>query len=224
MAKLDWMVNVNLFDNETGSFWRGPGMDPAKIKTEVFMLPCAASRWKRKAASPTAAAGCSGAIKAAKPLGRGRPDGDIMLALATRSRSLYKKEGGALPEPILNLKWDYANAHGDFDPPQGGQGRSTAISSRMSGPSADTGATRRGPWCRASSSSRMTARTSSGSWVYCGSYTETGNMAARRNQRTAERHRACTPNGPGPGRSTGGSSTTAPRWICRGTLEIPNGP
>jgi formate dehydrogenase major subunit len=24
LAKLEWMVNVNLFDNETASFWRGP--------------------------------------------------------------------------------------------------------------------------------------------------------------------------------------------------------
>ena len=28
LAKLDWMVTVNLFDNETASFWKGPGMDP----------------------------------------------------------------------------------------------------------------------------------------------------------------------------------------------------
>jgi formate dehydrogenase major subunit len=41
LAKLDWMVNVNIFENETGSFWKGPGMDPKKIKTEVFFLPCA---------------------------------------------------------------------------------------------------------------------------------------------------------------------------------------
>ncbi len=27
MTKLKWLVNVNLFDNETGSFWRGPGMN-----------------------------------------------------------------------------------------------------------------------------------------------------------------------------------------------------
>lgn len=43
MTKLHWLINVNLFDNETGSFWREPGMDPKKIKTEVFMLPCAFS-------------------------------------------------------------------------------------------------------------------------------------------------------------------------------------
>ncbi len=66
LGKLNWMVNVNLFDNETGSFWKGPGMDPKKIKTEVFMLPCAAfmekegsitnsgrwMQWRNKAANP----------------------------------------------------------------------------------------------------------------------------------------------------------------------------
>lgn len=31
MEKLKWLVNVNLFDNETGSFWRGPGKDPTQI-------------------------------------------------------------------------------------------------------------------------------------------------------------------------------------------------
>ena len=39
LENLDCMVNVNLFDNETGSFWKGPGVDPSKVKTEVFMLP-----------------------------------------------------------------------------------------------------------------------------------------------------------------------------------------
>ena len=29
MANLDWMVNVNIFPNETGWFWEGPGMDPS---------------------------------------------------------------------------------------------------------------------------------------------------------------------------------------------------
>ena len=46
LAKLKWMVNVNLFDNETGSFWKGPGMNPKDIQTEVFMLPCCLVRGK----------------------------------------------------------------------------------------------------------------------------------------------------------------------------------
>jgi len=47
--------HVNLFDNETGDFRRAAGMDPKKIKTEVFMLPCAFSF--EKEGSVTNAAG-----------------------------------------------------------------------------------------------------------------------------------------------------------------------
>jgi len=43
MANLDWFVHVNIFDNESASFWKGPGMDPKKVKTEVFLLPASAS-------------------------------------------------------------------------------------------------------------------------------------------------------------------------------------
>ena len=63
LAKLDWLVNVNIFDNETGSFWKGPGMDPKSIKTEVFMLPCAAPQLRRRGASATAADGLSCVIE-----------------------------------------------------------------------------------------------------------------------------------------------------------------
>ena len=66
LSKLDWLVHVNIFNNETGSFWKGPGMDPKKIKTEVFLLPCACSvekegsisnsgrlaQWRYKAVDP----------------------------------------------------------------------------------------------------------------------------------------------------------------------------
>lgn len=34
MENLDWMVAVNLWDTETSSFWRRPGVDPTTIQTE----------------------------------------------------------------------------------------------------------------------------------------------------------------------------------------------
>jgi formate dehydrogenase major subunit len=42
--------------------------------------------------------------------------------------------------------------------------------------------------------------TSSGNWLYCNSYTEKGNMAARRGQRTRPTTSAFSPNSPGAGR------------------------
>jgi len=35
------MVHITSFDNKTASFWRGSGMDPKKVNTEVFLLPAA---------------------------------------------------------------------------------------------------------------------------------------------------------------------------------------
>jgi len=49
LAKLDWMVNVNLFPNETGWFWQDAnlGLDAEEIDTEVFLLPAAAALEKQ---------------------------------------------------------------------------------------------------------------------------------------------------------------------------------
>ncbi|KKM01392.1 hypothetical protein LCGC14_1794860, partial [marine sediment metagenome] len=43
MAKLDWMLVVDLFETETASFWKRPGVDPSEIQTEVFLLPAVCS-------------------------------------------------------------------------------------------------------------------------------------------------------------------------------------
>ncbi len=106
LSKLKWMVNVNLFDNETGSFWRGPGMNPADIQTEVFMLPCCSSVEKEGSIS-NSGRWAQWRYKAVEPAGQSLPDGEIMNELYFKVKELYKKEGGAFPEAIINLTWDY---------------------------------------------------------------------------------------------------------------------
>jgi len=106
LGKLEWMVNVNLYDNETGSFWRGPGMDPAKIKTEVFMLPCAASIEKEGSISNSGRM-MQWRYKAVNPVGEAKPDGDIMSELFFKIRGLYLKHGGPNAAAITSLTWPY---------------------------------------------------------------------------------------------------------------------
>jgi formate dehydrogenase major subunit len=106
LSKLNWMVNVNLYDNETGSFWRGPGMNPAEIQTEVFMLPCASSVEKEGSIS-NSGRWAQWRYKAVEPVGQSWPDHEIMNALYFKVKELYQKEGGAYPDPIVNLTWDY---------------------------------------------------------------------------------------------------------------------
>jgi len=165
LAKLDWMVNVNVFDSETGSFWKGPGMDPKKIKTEVFQLPCAAFLEKEGSIS-NSGRWMQWRYKAANPPGEAEPDGDIMYKLFKKVRALYEKDKGAFPEPILNLKWDYETG-GHFDIHK--------VAKEINGYDLATG-----KLLANFVALKDDGTTSCGNWLYSASYTEAGNMAARR--------------------------------------------
>ena len=106
LSKLKWMVNVNLFDNETGSFWKGPGMNPKDIQTEVFLLPASSSVEKEGSLS-NSGRWAQWRYKAIDPIGLSRPDSEIMNELFFRVKTLYQKQGGKFPEPIMNLTWNY---------------------------------------------------------------------------------------------------------------------
>jgi formate dehydrogenase major subunit len=165
LTKLDWMVNVNVFDNETGSFWKGPGMDPKKIKTEVFQLPCAASMEKEGSIS-NSGRWMQWRYKASNPPGVAKPDGDIVYELFKKVRALYQKGKGAFPGPILNLKWDYeTNGHFDIH----------KVAKEINGYDLTTG-----KLMANFVGLKDDGTTSCGNWLYSGSYTEAGNMAARR--------------------------------------------
>jgi formate dehydrogenase major subunit len=106
LSKLKWMVNVNLYDNETGSFWKGPGMNPKDVQTEVFMLPCASSV-EKEGSLANSGRWAQWRYKAIDPIGQSKPDADIANELYYRVKTLYQKEGGKFPAPILNLTWNY---------------------------------------------------------------------------------------------------------------------
>ncbi len=178
MAKLDWMINVNVFDSETGSFWKGPGMNPKKIKTEVFQLPCAASMEKEGSISNSGRL-MQWRYKAANPPGEAKPDGDIMYELFKKVRALYAKDKGALADPIANLKWDY-ETNGHFDIHQVAKEINGYFLEDVPEHPVDKKAYKKGTLVPSFVFLLDDGRTSSGNWVYCASYTEAGNMAARR--------------------------------------------
>jgi formate dehydrogenase major subunit len=176
MAKVDWMVNVNLFDNETASFWKGPGMDPKKIKTEVFFLPCAASV-EKEGSITNSGRWMQWRYKAAEPPGDAKGDGDILIELFKKIRFLYKKDKQAVfPEPIVNLKLDYTT-HGEFDPHKMAKEingyflKDVTIKDKTF---------KKGDLVPSFAFLQADGSTSSANWLYCNSYTSKGNMAARR--------------------------------------------
>jgi len=178
MTRLDWLVNVNLFDNETGSFWKGPGMNPKQIKTEVFMLPCAASMEKEGSIS-NSGRWMQWRYKAANPPGEAKPDGDIIYELFKKVRALYQKDGGALPDPIFNLKWDY-ETNGHFDIHTVAKEINGYFLEDIAEHPVDKKPYKKGTLVPNFVYLLDDGRTSCGNWLYSASYTEAGNMAARR--------------------------------------------
>ncbi len=183
MTTLDWMVNVNLFDNETGSFWRGPGMDSKKIKTEVFMLPCAMS-FEKEGSVTNSGRLMQWRNKAVEPPGEARPDAEIITDLYFRIKELYETDGGPLKEAITGLTWNYGASvingrlmHVDIH----------AVAKEINGyfltdkiDPASKRAFKKGDPVPSFAFLQDDGSTSSGCWIYCNSYAEKGNMAARR--------------------------------------------
>ena len=180
LAKLDWMVNVNIFPNETGWFWKGPGMDPKKIKTEIFFLPCAVFA-EKEGSITNSGRWMQWRYKAAEPPGEARPDGDIIIDLFKKIRWFYRKDikqgkKAVFPEPILNLKWDYTT-RGKYDPHKvakeinGYFQKDVTVKGKRF---------KKGDLVPSFAYLQADGSTSSGNWLYCNSYTNKGNMAARR--------------------------------------------
>ena len=188
LTKVDWMVNVNLFDNETGSFWRGPGMDPAKIKTEVFMLPCASSVEKEGSIAN------SGRLqqwryKAIPYYGDSKPDGDIMSELFFKVKELYQKQGGPNAAAITKMTWPYGKHVGKefhYEPRK--------VAAEINGYFLENktveNPTKKGEFKEFKKGDLVPTfawlqddgSTSSGCWVYCGSVSEKGILPMRRGQ------------------------------------------
>lgn len=180
LTKLDWMVDIDIFENETSSFWKGPGMNPKNIKTEVFLLPAASSVEKEGSVTDSGRV-MQWRYKVQEPIGETRPDGQIINDIFIKVKELYSKEGGAFPGPILKLKWDYTK-DGKLD--------AHAVAKEVNGyflediaeHPVDKKAYKKGTLVPNFVFLLADGRTSCGNWILSGSYSEAGNLMTRRDK------------------------------------------
>ncbi len=188
LMKLDWLVNTNIFDDETASFWRGPGVDPAKVKTEVFFLP-AAVFVEKEGSITNSGRWMQWRYQGPKPMGNSLPDGEIIFELGEKLKTIYA-QGGSFPEPIRNLKWDYTT-DGTFDPHKVAKEINGYFLKDVTVKGKNY---KKGTLVPSFAFLQTDGSTSSGNWLYCNSYTEKGNMAARRSQEDAPNNIGLYPN------------------------------
>ena len=166
LERLDWMVVADLWPTETANFWKGPDTIPADIRTEVFLLPTAASFEKEGSAS-NSARWAQWRYKAIEPRGDARDDLWILNGIMTRVRSLYQAHGGSFPDPILKLDWDYGVAPSAHH-----------VAMELNGFDLATG-----KLLDDFTKLKADGTTSSGCWIYSGCYNQKGNQMARRDNK-----------------------------------------
>ncbi len=176
-TKLDWMVHMNIFDNETASFWKGPGMDPKKIKTEVFLIPVAASMEKEGSMSNSGRM-LQWKYVAETPPGDALSTGDVIIRLMNKLKALYKKDKGVFADPIINLAWNYTDEKGNYDP----LGVAKAINGYfLEDITIGDKSYKKGQCVPGFGNLQADGKTSCGNWIQSGSFTADGtNLIARR--------------------------------------------
>jgi len=164
LEQLDWLVVADIWHTETANFWQRPGVNKADIKTEVFLLP-ALNSFEKEGSVTNSGRLSQWRYKAADGPGVAQADLWMMDWLARKLMEMYASEGGPNAEAISRLNWNYGLEHPDVH----------AVAKEINGYDLTTG-----KLLPSFTKLLDDGTTSSGNWLYCASYTEDGNMAARR--------------------------------------------
>jgi formate dehydrogenase major subunit len=183
MEKLKFLVVMDPLATETSEFWQNHGehnaVDPAKIQTEVFRLPTTVFA-EENGSLVNSGRWLQWHWKGAEPPGEAISDIEIMARIFLKVRELYQKEGGAFPDPIVNLTWNYEDAA--FPNPE-------ELARELNGKAlADVPdprdparlVLRNGQQLSGFGELRNDGTTMGGCWIYSGCWTEAGNQMARR--------------------------------------------
>jgi len=172
LEKLDWLVAVDLWETESAAFWKRPGVTPANIPTEVFMLPAACS-YEKEGSVTNSGRWMQWRYKAIDPPEDAKNDLSIINKIMVKVRELYAAEGGPLSEAIAAVDWNYGD---DPDPRE--------VAKEVNGYDLTTG-----KLMASFGALKDDGTTSSGNWLYCNSVVDPdlepdapipGNRASRR--------------------------------------------
>ncbi len=186
LSKLKWLVTMDPLDTETARFWENHGeyndVDTKSIQTEVIQLPTTCFA-EEEGSLTNSGRWLQWHWPGGSPPGEAKHDTWIMGQIFLRLRELYRKEGGAFPDPILNLSWDYADP-GEPSPEELAKeinGKALVDLTDPADPSKVI--VPAGKQLLNFSQIRDDGTTTSGCWIYSGCFNEAGNNMARRDNK-----------------------------------------
>ncbi len=183
LSKLKYLVVIDPLATETSCFWENHGeyndVDSSKIQTEVIRLPSTCFA-EENGSLTNSGRWLQWHYEGAPPPGDAKHDADIIAGIFLRLRELYRKEGGIFPDPILNLSWDYriADSPSPEELAMEYNGKALADLKDLKDPTKVI--LKKGQQLDGFAQLRDDGSTSCGCWLFSGSWTEKGNMMARR--------------------------------------------
>lgn len=183
LSKLKFLVVMDPLETETAEFWKPHGefhdVDPAAIQTEVFRLPttCFAEEAGSLVSSSRV---LQWHWQGAEPPGKARPDIEIMADLFLRMKEAYQREGGKFPDPILNLTWNYARPHSPTAEEIAKEFNGKALADVVDPKDPTKILAKKGEQLSSFALLRDDGTTTSGCWIFAGSWTQAGNQMGRR--------------------------------------------
>lgn len=183
LSKLKYLVVMDPLSIETSDFWRNFGeyndVDPAKIQTIVFRLPCGCFA-EEDGSLVNSGRWLQWHWKGTEPPGEAKVSTEIMDLIFVRLRELYKTEGGAFADPILGLSWPY-RIPGDPSSEELAREYSGKALADLTDPKDKTKIIRKaGEQLDGFAQLKDDGTTSCGCWIYNGAWTQGGNQMARR--------------------------------------------
>jgi formate dehydrogenase major subunit len=180
LKKADWLVVGEIYPDETSEFWKSPGItqdEMKKIQTTVYRLPCAGFA-EKDGAFVNSARWLQWKNAALPPPGDARLDQEILARIFLKVRELYQKEGGKFPDAILHATWNYTSPQNPAlaEVAKEINGKALAdLEDPVTKQQIKAGQQLPGyAWLKDDGT------TACGNWLYSGSFTEAGNMMARR--------------------------------------------
>jgi len=183
LSKLKFLVVMDPLQTETARFWQNHGeyndVDPSKIQTEVIELPTTCFA-EDEGALVNSGRWLQWHWAGGTPPGEAKSDSWILAQLYLRLKALYEKEGGAFPDPIVNLDWRYADPSSPKAEELAKELNGYATEDITDPNDLTTVVMQRGKQVASFAALRDDGKTASGCWIYSGCYTEAGNNMARR--------------------------------------------
>ena len=183
LSKLKFLVTIDPLVTETSEFWKNYGefndVKTADIQTTVFRLPSTCFA-EEEGSLTNSSRWLQWHWKGATPPGEAMEDIDIVAGIFSRIRAAYKKDGGAFPDPIVNLTWPYKIPHSPSAQELAMEYNGKALTDLLDPKDPTKVLAKAGEQVSGFGLLRDDGSTACGCWIYSGAWTQAGNQMARR--------------------------------------------